>query len=120
MTHWLETATKEQIEDALRAVRESSMLNMVGYSDEEIILMLARDEIALYEMVGYLDHQWPEICLAAVKMNGHSLLHIHKQTEEMCRIAIKGNYMAHLSIKDEKMHEKLLKEMVDKSVGSKL
>jgi len=53
-------------------------------------------------------------------MNGHSLLHIHKQTEEMCRIAIKGNYMAHLSIKDEKMHEKLLKEMVDKSVGSKL
>ena len=53
-THWLETANKE-----------SSILNVLPYSDEEIILMLARDEIALYEMVGYLDHQWPEICLAA-------------------------------------------------------
>jgi hypothetical protein len=104
MSHWLETATKEQLEDALKAIRtiSSSQYKIPGIpqpidlrtaTNEEIFaLLLSNDwEGHLYmdHFLPHLNEQWPEVCLAAVRETCYALEHVREQTFEICLAAIK-------------------------------
>ena len=105
MSHWLDTATKEQIEDTLQAIRKINNhreykipgipqpINLQVATDEEIFALLLSNDCDSHFYVDYflprLKEQWPEICLAAVRETCYALEHVREQTFEICLAAIK-------------------------------
>jgi len=83
MTHWLETASKEQIEDVLEAMRRAGYGHI---SDEMLITHLVLNKFC-YTIIPFLDHQWPEFCLAACRENCNALRYVNDQTLEVCLAA---------------------------------
>jgi len=85
--HWLETVSVSQIQEVLEIVRKglkearitikpwhSSFGDQNPYTDEEIILALAKDEIwPLWEIIRHLQKPWIEVIVATARMKGQSL-----------------------------------------------
>jgi hypothetical protein len=84
----LETVSKEQIEDLLRAIRKCEWAYQEE-SDAKLIRIICRDEIAIGGALRYLRQQWPEVCLAAIRQSGFNLEWCKKQTKEMIQEAAK-------------------------------
>ncbi len=61
--------------------------------------------------LAFVEHQTPEICLAAVQDNGFALMDVIHQTEELCLEAVKQNPIAIEFIRDKDMFYKVAKAL---------
>jgi hypothetical protein len=63
--------------------------------------------------IDHVKEQTPEMCLAAVKQDGHALEYVREQTPEICMAAIKQNSNALQYVKDERLRKELRKEICE-------
>jgi hypothetical protein len=129
LSHWLETAAKEQLEDALAAIRKigdaqykipgiPQPINLRAATDEEIFALLLSNDCDSHLYVDHflprLKEQWPEVCLAAVRETC-ALAHVREQTFEICLAAIKQSITCRQEdrilklIKDPQIKERIKK-----------
>lgn len=66
-------------------------------SNKELIAMIGKNPRLLKDV----EHQTPEMCLAAVRTNGISLIFVKRQTPEICIEAVKTTASAMRYVRDQ-------------------
>ena len=77
---------------------QQQMKDIQNVSNEKLG-MVQKDGMTLKNIA--IEHQTPEICLAAVKQNGLALGYVEEQTPEICMAAVKQNGLALEHVKDQ-------------------
>jgi len=110
--HWLETATKEQIQDVLQAYRKHLLSELKFHeesflTDEGIILRLFGINGLGFDFLTHLKEQWPAICLAAVQGWGWNIKNVRDKTPEICWEAVKNEGSALRFVPEELQTEEI-------------
>ena len=92
--------TKEPVNDEPDFTKdEQQQMKDIQNVSNEKLGMVQKDGMTLKNIA--IEHQTPEICLAAVKQNGLALGYVEEQTPEICMAAVKQNGLALEHVKDQ-------------------